>query len=286
MTTISASVVLASLNSGTGDVLTTMLLRYPRFIHAELMTHRVFSRNAASSRAIPVAKLIEEAIHDPAKPLFWYKNQPGMQGREAMEANDMYEAILQWDCARLEAIKRAEIMAKLGVHKQVVNRILEPYLHITTLVSATEWENFFTLRMHEDAEPHFRQLAAAMYMAKSEHIGVQILRPGDWHLPFAGGPYVLDNPSIEQVQKSVACCASVSYKTVDGFDMTQEKARRICEKLKSVPMHASPMEHVAVADAFYNGNYLHPTNSRNFKGFIQLRAKVELDEFGLINQKG
>lgn len=282
MTTISAEVVLASLNKSTGDVLTTYLLRYPRFIHSELMTHRVFSRNAASSRAIPVHKLIDQAVHDPATPLYWYKNQPGMQGRVFMEQGDRAEALLDWDMARLDAIRHASKMAQTGAHKQIVNRILEPFTHITTVVSGTEWSNFFELRLHEDAEPHFRVLAEAMKEA-SAAASVQILRSGDWHLPFAKGPYVLDSPTRDEVKYSVACCASTSYKTVEGFDMTQEVANKICKKLMSVPLHASPLEHVAVADSLWGGEYLKVTSNRNYKGFIQLRAMVELDEYALMD---
>lgn len=276
MTTISAEVVLSSLNRNTGDTITTFLLRYPRFIHSELMTHRAFSRNAASSRAIPVDRLIEEAVHDPAEPLHWYKNQPGMQGRVYMADGDREEAKRHWNAARLEAIERASAMAVCGAHKQIVNRILEPYIHITVLVTATEWDNFFELRLHEDAEPHFQMLANAM--KEASHVArVQILDAGQWHLPFIEQP-MPHQPDALDLKMSVACCASTSYRTVDGAAMTREKADKICKKLMSKPLHASPLEHVAQADSMWNGDYLNPTAQRNFRGFIQLRARVEAGE--------
>jgi hypothetical protein len=279
MTTISARVVLQSANSETGDAINTVLLRYPRFIHAELMTHRAFSRNAASSRAIPVQKMIDEAINDPAEPLYWFKNQRGMQGFTPMNKHEEEDARQIWHLSRLRAITFAKNMADVGAHKQIVNRLLEPYIHITTLVTATEWSNFFELRDHRDAEPHFRQLAEVI---KEElHISpMQSLDPGQWHLPFIECPMAIQ-PDPLDVKMSVACCASTSYKTVDGFDMTREKAETIYDKLMSKPLHASPLEHVAQADQMYNGGYLKPTGARNFRGWVQLRSMVENGEISL-----
>jgi hypothetical protein len=274
MTTISARVVLASMNEQTGDILRTFVLRYPRFIHSEFMTHRVFSRNAASSRAIPIRKLISDVINDPVHPLYWYKNKPGMQGTEPMDRFEAEQARIQWDGAKGEAIRFAGAMANTGAHKQIVNRILEPFAHITTVVSATEWSNFYELRDHKDAEPHLRDLAREMQKAV-QSTPIKLLKPGGWHLPFVTEPMQIQPDKLD-IEMSVACCASTSYKTVDGFDMDRAKARAICQKLMTVPMHASPLEHVAQADSLHNGNYLKPTSHRNYKGFIQLRAMIEL----------
>lgn len=279
MTTISASGILQSLNEQTGDTLFTVLCRYPRTIHSELMTHRVFSRNAASSRAIPIKKLIDEAKHDPAVPKYWLKNISGMQGGEPLSDEDRDDCIELWHRARLQAIKWALHLADRNVHKQLVNRLLEPFIHITTLITSSEWDNFFELRDHPDAEPHLRDLAIAI--KEASHITpVQVLRPGQWHLPFTTGEGVFQDEQA-MLRHSVACCASTSYKTVDGFEMDDIKASRICLRLLSKPLHASPLEHVARADELWHGTYLRFDNHRNFRGFEQLRAMIEREEMSL-----
>lgn len=304
MTTISAKSILASRHAQSGDRVDTLLLRYPKWIHAEFMTHRVLSRNAASSRAIPVSKMIESVMEDPAVPLFWGKNQKGMQAGEEHNQTVLYQDMeLTPQQAWLQAMRRAlgvaDALMGSGYHKQIVNRLLEPFSHITVVVTATEWSNFFALRDHPDAEPHIQMLARAMKeaMAGAE---VQVLQPGEWHLPFvrhADLDYDFqqvegDTPknwlttSIEdQIKLSVARCASTSYKTVDGFDMTLERAIELHDKLVvAVPMHASPAEHQACADFLIpHGHgcdgpmtsWKNPTLHGNLKGFIQYRKTLK-----------
>lgn len=198
MTTISAQTILRSRHSQRPDkVLSTLLLRYPRWIHAEFMTHRVFSRNAASSRAIPIKKLIQDVMENPAIPLFWGKNQKGMQANEECHALvefgeewvDTGIGLLPdtkrlareeaWLLARNQAVNAAEAFMNAGYHKQIVNRLLEPFAHITVLVSATEWENFLELRDHKDAEPHIRMLAQEIRKCLERTDDIQTLQPGN-----------------------------------------------------------------------------------------------------------
>jgi hypothetical protein len=130
---------------GHGVRLTTMQLRYPRFIHSEFLTHRVFSRNASSSRAIPVDKIIQQVIDDCAMPVKWGKNQTGMQAYEDLDTlSDGWIVEQAWLKARDYAVDQARIMVKRNAHKQIVNRILEPFAHISVIVTATEWDNFLT----------------------------------------------------------------------------------------------------------------------------------------------
>ena len=316
MTTISAKTILRSRNASAPDkVLSTLLLRYPRFIHAEFMTHRVFSRNAASSRAIPVKKMIDDILADTAMPIHWGANQKGMQADQ--ECNESMEIVQMWDDgygllelpmrvsreiawleARDRAIYIAEKFADAGYHKQVVNRLLEPFMHITVLVSATEWDNFLELRDHKDAEPHMQMLAREIRTCLEDESTVQTLQPGEWHLPFVtlyqSGEMIeqiiqhgLDGVALRKL--SVARCASTSYKTVDGFDMTLEKAVEIYDRLLGKPFHASPFEHVAQADVFEDLAYhfersafktaacwKHSEEHGNFVGFRQLRRQLEL----------
>lgn len=266
--------VIADSVFGNNNRITTMELRYPRFIHSELMTHRMFSRNASSSRAIPVARLIEEVRTNPAIPIHWGKNKAGMQADGEVDDRTAYWAKQDWNDARLNACVCAERMAKAGVHKQVVNRILEPFQYINVLVTSTEWENFFKLRDHPDAQPEIQALAKAMKEAlkKSYPTRLDLTNKRHWHLPYVTHQERLVYSTDELKALSVARCASVSYKTVDGKPMTIDKALRIYEKLtNSDPIHASPFEHVAYPD---------PTNNkvftRNFDYWGQLRANIEV----------
>lgn len=307
MTTISAKNVLASRHALTGDRLNTLLLRYPRWIHAEFMTHRMFSRNASSSRAIPVEKLIQDVLDDPAVPLFWGGNQKGMQAaRECNEKIRLYSRPIidqnygspfvnfereeytneeAWLRARDQATEMARAFADAGYHKQLVNRLLEPFSHITVVATATNWSNFLALRDHPDAEPHIQILAREIRKAL-DGTEVQTLQPGEWHLPFVTdeeheGAWASDDLQwLDKLKKlSVARCASTSYKTIDGFDMTLDRAIELHDKLlNSNPMHASPFEHQAQADIVERvgmfGSYRNRHQHGNFTGFRQYRKML------------
>ena len=231
-----------------GKSLFTLQLRYPRFIHAELMTHRVFSRNASSSRAIPVAKMIEQVRNNPAMPIHWGKNQPGMQAREELNETDKRRVQQAWYDAAIQSSYLAEYMNKCGAHKQVVNRILEPFQFMHVIVTSTEWQNFFELRDHEDAEPNIDELAKTMKRAMLASTP-DMLSFGDWHLPYVRKEE-LKKHGIEICRKlSAARCARVSYLTHDGREPDVEKDIELFERLVgSVPLHASPIEHQATPD--------------------------------------
>lgn len=271
MTTITAHVVADSVGH-LAPRLTTMLLRYPLIIHAELMTHRVFSRNAASSRAIPFKKMLQSVTDDPFVPLVWTKNEPGMQGYEELEGGKRSHAEWAWTQALNAATHWARVMVETGVHKQIVNRLLAPFAHITVLVTSTEWDNWFQLRDHEKAEPHIRILAKAMRTALDTSTP-KLLMPGEWHLPYIG--LEVDRSVIAPlIRKSVACCASVSYRTVDGFEMTQERADRIYRELVgSKPLHASPSEHQAQVEDDPSLGHLRGNLAQ---GWVQVRKLLEV----------
>jgi hypothetical protein len=310
MTTISAQTILRSRHKQRPEkILSTLLLRYPRCIHAEFMTHRQLSRNASSSRAIPVEKLIKDVMTDPFIPLFWGKNQKGMQAGEECNSpvprwsiplnrwvHDSREAA--WIRARNAAVTEAEGFSQAGYHKQIVNRLLEPFSHITVVASGTEWSNFRALREHPDAEPHIQILAKEIGRELDREDNIQTLEPGEWHLPFVmkedvslAGKHAMgaavtssDYERIKHnllIKLSVARCASTSYKTVEGFDMTLERAIALHDKLvSSTPLHASPCEHVARADkwkqCFANVDWTwdHPQQHGNFVGFRQYRKML------------
>lgn len=277
MTTISAESILASRNMKSGDILHTLLLRYPRWIHSEFMTHRAMSRNAASSRAIPVKKLIQDVLDDPAEPLIWTQNEPGMQGYEELTGKSLEAAKAHWHAAKDFAIKRAESIYLCNAHKQIVNRLLEPFGHITVVCSATQWSNFLALRDHPAAEPHMQILAREVRKVLDNAV-IEDLQPGDWHLPFIELDEFFANGmgNEEMIMLSAARCASTSYKTVEGFDMTLERAKAIYQKLiSSDVLHASPFEHVAQADGRQStGRWDHPEQHANFVGFRQFRKML------------
>lgn len=261
---ISAKVIADSI-SPCGDRLTTMELEYPRFIHGELMTHRVFSRNAASSRAIPTAKLIEQVQTNPAMPIEWGSNQPGMQAGPPLTDTWVDCAEATWRQAAREAAARAEALAKFNVHKQVVNRILEPFMWMKTIISSTEWENFFIQRISHESQPEMRRLAFFMEIAL-ENSAPEYVGPECWHMPYMDDTtYDIMNVAgynfFDALGVSVARCARVSYMN-HGAGKTIDEDLALYKRLKASG-HWSPFEHVATPSRAHS--------SGNFTGWYQLR---------------
>lgn len=244
-----------------GKRITTWLLTYPRFVHAELMTHRQFSRNSASSRAIPIQKMISQVWQDPVLPTWWGRNQKGMQAREELTGLRKKAVIRVWLFARLIAIVVAWIMWKLDLHKQIANRLLEPWLFITVVMTTTEHANWFHLRRHPDAQPEIQWIANDMW--EKWHASAPIkLRVGEWHIPFVDS-WEFGQHDVEVLKKiAVGRLARVSYLTHDGRRNTDEDVA-LCEKL-AVSGHWSPFEHVARA-------LLSAERSGNFRGWMQMR---------------
>lgn len=251
--------------SWTGVRITTFELVYPRFILAEVNTHRSDSKNSSSSRAIPVAAMLEQIRNNPAVPVHWGKNQSGMQAKE--ELDEATKAIVQadWLTAMEFAVQYSERMQSNGLHKQVANRVTEPWQWMKTVYTTTSPANLFNLRHHEDAQPEFRVLAGCMLNALAES-EPEHLYQGMWHLPYVDTEVIYDPKSkasgfydMYQVCKdefgneiplelalkiSASCCAQVSYRKNDP---SLEKAEVIYDRLiNSKPCHASPVEHQAL----------------------------------------
>ena len=265
--TTSAKVIAHSI-SGEGKELFTLQLRYQRFVHSEFMTHRVFSRNASSSRAIPVAKMIEQVRNDPAMPVHWGANQPGMQARQELEGFSLEMTQHQWKLAATRAADSAYVMMELGVHKQVANRVLEPFQWISVVVTATDWDNFFALRDHEDADPNICYLAKAMKTAMSNSKPTLLLE-GEWHWPYVTTQERVDYYGKDELlsKVSAARCARVSYLTHDGLTPDIAKDIELFDRLAGgIPLHASPLEHQATPGH---------TDTGNFNGFTQFRKLWE-----------
>ena len=340
------SIVADSISAGNKRI-TTFKLRYWRPIHSELMTHRDFSRNAGSSRARPVKAVAQGIIDNPWGPREFGANQAGMQSAgehtamvdlpkhhwyayiaflnergalSACEANDNYESIVNGYTTSMQADPKdyweflawfngtaALAYAEAGFHKQVANRITEPFGYIDVLVTATKYRNFFTLRVHPDAQPEIQDLATLMQEAMSTSVP-NILRHGEWHLPFidtetseqvtdyienglhrshaflAGVP---DQDIQTQIEICVSCarCARVSYKMYDGSKCIIEADLELYSHLLvSRPLHASPAEHQATPDKFVGGSgeiYANPEKSGNLgAGWIQYRKLLPNEYVG------
>lgn len=256
---ISAKVIAHS--SHKGKEVCTMELEYPRYIHAELMTHRVFSRNAASSRAIPIEAMITQVEEHTVMPL-WTQNQAGMQGKLITNGNTIHTLNDIWLEAAHCAVEHAKLLADAGAHKQNVNRILEPFQHIKVIVTSTQWINWDNLRTHSDAQPEIQALAKEMYFQRAVSHPKE-LQDGDWHTPYAEASYAQE----DRLAISASCCAQVSYRKLDD-DLT--KAFKIYGKLiQNDPIHASPFEHQCTP--LLEGD----TQKGNLIGWHQYRTVIE-----------
>jgi thymidylate synthase ThyX len=244
-----------------GERLTTFVLTYPRFIHPEFMTHRMFSRNTSSSRAIPYTKLRQQVLEHPAMPLTWGENQRGMVAGTEFSEEKIQQAEQLWLAARDAAVTSADLLQQLNPHKQHINRLLEPFLWVTVICSATTYTNFFELRRAPDAQPEIRFLADLMHDAYMTSKPLR-LEAGNWHLPFVAEweRAELDPQTLRQV--SVARCARVSYLNFDG-ERNVSADVNLYERL-AASKHWSPFEHVARAASI-------SVPSGNFQGFQQLR---------------
>lgn len=276
--TITSKIIADSINN-IGTRITTFELEYPRIIHSEFMTHRVFSRNAASSRAIPIKSVIEQVKTNPAMPFKFGKNQPGMQAKENLEGLDLETAKALWLSARDQAVAHAEVLADMGLHKQVVNRILEPFQHIKVVMTTTEYENWKWLRLHVDADPTIYELARVMEESMQGSVP-QLLNDGAWHTPYVESrvingvqKYFSDSELQNEIDLegalmvSSSCSAQVSYRKNDN---SIEKAKMVYDRLvNSEPVHASPLEHCAMAKCVLQ-------QSGNFSGgWLQYRQLIK-----------
>jgi hypothetical protein len=274
-----------------GTRLTTMEVVMHRFVLAEFNTHRVFSRNSASSRAIPVSKQIKKISDNPAWPIKWTSEQPGMQGGIPLEGVDLDLAMEFWGFAQDAALASVESYLlilkemypnpeerkKHTLHKSLINRILEPYMWHTVIVTSTEWENFFKQRVSPLAQPEIEAPAEYMYEALQDSTP-KILQPDEWHLPYIKDDDYTDSmnyadPLLTLIQVSAARCARVSYLTQDGIRDLSEDLKLFDRLVTADPPHYSPLEHVAMPNpeniTWLDGEPL--ARLGNFPGWSQLR---------------
>lgn len=282
--------------------ITTLVCEYPRAIHAQLLTHRVFSKNSSSTRAVPIKKAIKNVKANPAK-YIWTENQSGMQGAVITDPDKLFKINSAYEMAMLAACSFTEILGLpedeqgLNVHKQNAGRLIEPYQNIRICLTSTEWDNWDWLRNDADAQGEIKELAQAIHQAKIDNAHKYLVLGADeWHLPFinrTSNPKTLDieyfHPltskqlTLEQAKNlSMSLCAQISFRNADYSD---EKTNTVIQRLfTGNKIHASPSEHQAAPinhPSFTNseywpegvthidriGNYW----SGNFKHWIQLR---------------
>lgn len=273
----SARILADSINR-VGNRLITFEATFPRFILAEVNTHRVLSRNSASSRAIPVKKQLERLKNDPFIPLFWGKNQKGMQASVELSPEEKVWAIKCWLEARDSAIKFAEILGDpegLDVHKQTTNRLLETFMWHTAIISGTDRENLYNLRDSAQAQPEFCKIIQMMRALERESTP-KLLIEGEWHLPLTDDILELRKVYSEEQIARISCarCARVSYLTHDGI-RDPGIDLEMADKLQ-IPGHMSPFEHAAQA-------YASQRRSGNFVGFAQYRKRLPNEAIFLAN---
>jgi len=280
------SIIKHSVNSG--NEIVTFEIETHRYIWSEFMTHRLFSRNAASSRAIPIKKIMDMVEESPAMPTHWGINQSGMQAKA--EHSDTVLCEDAWKIAARQAVSSMKSLNDMGLHKQIVNRISEPFQMIKAVVTATEWDNFFYLRDHPDAQPEIALLASMMWDELQKSTPDELVS-NDWHLPYVS--YTRDDEGFQvfcvnkdtkitkedAIKVSASCCAQVSYRVLDD---SLEKAIKIYDQLiSSKPAHASPMEHQAMApsNCHWINQFTHIDRdgcnwSGNFKNWVQYRQLI------------
>ena len=298
-TEMEVEVILASTAKDSPPIY-TLRMRYPRIIHAEVMTHRVFSRNARSSRAVPVQTMLDEIRNSPFVPWHWGANQKGMQAGEECDElvsfahylpgpllKNQPQGVIKEVVRRsprnawLEACTRAADIAegfmKAGYHKQICNRLLEPFMWIDVLVTSTDWKNFLWLRDHEAAEPHIRDLARLVDVAIQETQPYS-LEPGQWHRPYITGDDVDHWMDLCDAKSdfdlvlnkiSAARCARISYKPFDGDASYERELERYDSLVSSDRVHASPLEHQAqacVTGISLGGHPMLPNSNRKLRG--------------------
>lgn len=282
---INSEIVCDSINP-CGVRIVTQKLTYPRIVHSEFLTHRVFSKNASSSRAVPAKRMINNVVSNPFIPIEFQKAHSGMQGSENMIGSEKEDAIALWLESRDVAIIQAYKMLEAGITKQLINRILEPYQYYQVLMTSTEFDNFFELRDHEAAEIHIQALARTMQESMNLSIPKE-LEVGEWHIPYGDNMsyhelynIVSDNgrwsffaEPVEEIQElklkiATARCARISYETLGDEPNIDYKADLKLYNTLLESKHFSPFEHCALAqedNKFY----------KNFKGWKQFREVLE-----------
>lgn len=297
-TGVEAKVVLSSNGPIGQDAvgnITTVEAKFHRFILPELSKHRVQSQSASSSRALGLKKVINQVTKDPAMPVYWGKNIKGkMVAQKQLSEDEIETAEEVWLEARDHAVERVLELNDMELAKELGNRLLEPWVWQTMTITATNWQNFFNLRIHKDAQPEMCVLAHTIQQAMRDTLP-EWVAAGQWHMPYLSDrerELFGENGQSEILRKvSIARCARTSYL---GPAKTVEEELGLFERLTANELiHAVPMEHVARPQtqdeykAFANWmagdadvwsahrRVEPPANDRNFHHWVQYRDFYE-----------
>lgn len=236
---IEAKIITDSIDENSQNRVTTFVITFPRYINAEFLRHRRLSVNSESSRARPLKKTIKDVLNNPVVPIRFGQAGKGMQDHGKMPKHRENMCRRLWLWSRYPAVATAWLFDKLGLHKQFANRILEPWLHITLIVTGEKWNNFYRLRVHKDAQPEFQALASKMLELHANSVP-KTLKNGEWHIPF-GDNLPCEMPVEDKIKVATARCARVSYLTFDGKN-SYEADCKLHDKLMESG-HMSPFEH-------------------------------------------
>lgn len=257
-----------------GMRLTTIEAEYPRYIHADLLTHRILSRNGLSSRAEPVANVIQRASDDPVEPLVWMYDAKRMQHGHIMSPDDAERCRTLWNASRDNALTCAREFLRIGLHRQYLNRIIEPYIRIKMVISATSWANFLALRCHPSPMPEIQQLAVTIARLLKASTPTPVA-DGGWHLPYVAEwertatAYAYDVDTMAKVSTARGARASYGNLGDSSKPPSIDADLALYERLMvEDPKHASPAEHPAMATGDRN------VRSGNFQGWIQFRHTI------------
>lgn len=308
--TCQVETIQASQCARTGQKIVTLVLEYPRVIHSQLLTHRVFTKNSSSTRAVPAKRVIEQLRAKPAEYL-WTSNQAGMQGNRIEDEGRLDTIEVLFESARDSQIRLVERLTDpngLNVHKQNACRLLEPFQNIRVCLTSTEWDNWDWLRIDPEAQGEIVDLANMIKQARDE-ADYEPLSPGDWHVPFVTRKrdsrdvlrYYVGETEVEvdvAIKVSMSCAAQTSYRVLNE---TVEKAEDIMGKLfTGRKVHASPSEHqatpipevehrpIGVVSTWPEGvthmDRCHRLWSGNFREFIQNRQLIPNHDGAKLNQ--
>lgn len=253
-----------------GSRLATLEICFPRFILAEFNTHRVFSRNSASSRAIPVAKQIERVVNHPFVPVAFPINKPGMRATEYLRSGDAgyNKARDTWLFARDVAVQAAELLLEQDIHKQTANRLLEPFMWHTVVCTASDWENFFNLRISEFAQPEIKMIAEMMAYVMDQSVPA-LRKVNEWHIPYVDPSEHIGMQAFDLARISAGRCAAVTL--LNQQKKEPEKDLQRCDKLMALG-HMSPLEHPAQVWDSTSGEA--PSGSNFNRWWTQLRKMI------------
>jgi len=284
----SAKVIADSIGPS-GCRITTLEVTYPLAVHWDFLRHQVFSmyeqvHSVASNRAIPTNIYLRRILDNPAEPLRWGKNQPGMVAREEVTGWRLWLGKRIFAVGRFAAVVVGLILNRLGFHKEVANWSAMPHAWVTQIVTATDWENFDALRIHPAARAEMCKIATMMRDARNTSIP-QELGEGGWHLPYVHLIEILrayeehepDEADVFLRKVSAARCARVSIVKQNEYREVSVEIGK-ADALQSMG-HMSPFDHPAMALA---------TSERvgNLRGFKSARKFIpNEDNFAkLVNQ--